>query len=205
MSIISTDELRARVETDLEEAALQDLIDGEEGWLAAELKGPLTGERTQTLWPRQAAPDDAAWRSGVILTQPLVWPAPNGPLWLLRPTDEVEVTDAGAAVTVRLLHSGWQIELSDSDASWEGPVVATYEPNDLDLVRRAVAGLCQITLADQGYVSQRFGNYNYQRFQNPGADVEQRAAWVRTLKPRIRAGSIGLRSAMLGDRIAVES
>lgn len=177
MSLLTTDEVRARIETELGDSDLQDAIDQEEADLAARI-GALSGSRTETFYP-----DHSAER-----------------LYLRRPTSAVTVTNDGDAVTLgdddgeyRLLAHGTVLHLVSD--TWGEVVTATYSPNDSDRVKRALIRLLRLTLTDSGNVtSERIGQYSYQKAQTPGADEATREAIIRSLLPNIGHTSLRVQS-----------
>lgn len=162
-----------------DDVAAQDVIDGEEAWLAARI-GPLTGARTETFYV-------GSGRSEAKLT-------------LRRPTDAVTVSDGGTAVAGASLRLGAtssaattigttirRIYSDGTNALWAGPNVAvTYEPTDEDAVRRVLYALLALA-ADLpgGFESERLGDYSRSR-GNAGATLEASRAVLASslLAPR---------------------
>lgn len=173
MSLVTVAEARAQnLGGGLTDAALQAKIDAVEAYLARRI-GPLTDDRTETFYPRRGAE----------------------PLFLRRPTDEVEVTDNGTLLVLgedsghyRLLYSGTVVELVDTDWTFGvygvGTVTVEYEPNDLVEVREAIIDLLRVGLAEGPYVSERIGEYSYSKAQAPGSLEATRRAIVNRLLPR---------------------
>lgn len=151
MSLVTPAKVRALVDTDLSDADLSDVIAREEAALARVL-GPLSGERTETLY---------------ISLHPA---ADELPIYLRRPTDAVTVTDAGVVITglVRLHAGGRAIERTDLGV-WTGPVATTYTPNDDLECERVVIELTRLTLTETGYLSETIGDYMYSRGARGGA------------------------------------
>lgn len=176
MSVVTRDEVRARVDTELDDTDLQLLIDDTEAELAGDI-GPLVGERTQTFWLDAGAVDE---------------------LLLQRRTDAVEVTDNALLIAdadVRLLHRGTLIRRALG--AWGGPVVeVVYTPNDLAAVKRVVIELLRLATADPTIDSETIGSYRYQRATLRHGDIETaRRLLIRQLIPRRRQGTIRVRSA----------
>lgn len=177
-NVLSTDAARVLVDTNLNDADLETVIGYEEAWLARRV-GQLTGERAQRLVPR-AYSDSSR-------------------LYLLRPTDSVEVSDAGtdldpAAFT--LVENGRAIEVVSgawvAAGLWPlGVVEATYTPNDEDEVKRVVIELLRLTLVETGFRAETIGAYSYTR----DSSGPQREALVRGLLPRRRAGTVPIASS----------
>lgn len=174
-SLVSPDEVQARgIGLELSDEALQDVIDEVESWLARRI-GPLTGERTETLYPRR----EDEW------------------LYLRRPADSITLDNAGTTVTAgesignyRLLYSGSVVQLIGID--WYlnatgiglGPVEVTYTPNDEAEVRGAIFDLIRLRQAEGPYVSERIGEYSYQKAQSAGAMDTARNAVLQRLTPK---------------------
>lgn len=172
MSLVSVADVRARnFGGDLSDSALQDVIDAAEAWLARAI-GPLSGERTETFYPRRG----------------------YEPLYLRRSTATVEVVNNGTTLTAgdsvgdyRLLYSGSVVELVHGD--WIsgldiGPVTVTYTPDDEPLVREAIINLIRINAAEGPYVSERIGDYSYQKAQAARSLDTARQAVVDSILPR---------------------
>ncbi len=182
MSTVTPADLQALgIGAGLETAALQAIIDEEEAWLEAELGGPLVGERTEYA--------------------PLLHLRPRtSVLWLLRRATEVEVDEDGTDITteVEVRPGGFRVARLPEGTPYTAPVSITYTPSDLLLVQRAVRLLVALTLADQahaGLVSEQIGSYSYNRGA-PGAAARARRAIVRSLQPRLGAGSVRLLSSV---------
>lgn len=164
MSLVSIEEVQARnVGRDLGDSALQDAIDAAESWLARRI-GPLLGERTQLLYPRRSAE----------------------PLYLRRFTSTVTIEDDGEEVDAAdyRLYDGFVIDRFQT--SWLGDIIsATYTPDDEAQVREAVIDLLRLNLAAGPYVSERMGDYSYQKAQASASYDVARNAIVRSIVPRI--------------------
>lgn len=178
MSLVTVAEVQALVSTDLADADLQDVIDREEADLVARI-GPLTGARTETFLP-----DHSAER-----------------LYLRRSTDTVTVTSDGTAVTLgeddgeyRLVKHGSALHLIND--TWGEIVTAAYTPNDQLRVVRVLINLIRLTVTDTGYVSERIGQYSYQRAQTPGAAEATREALIRSLLPNFGLTSMRLQGSI---------
>ncbi len=168
MSLTTEAEVRALVETALDDVSLQAVIDREEAWLARRI-GPLSGPRTVT------------YR----------YPDVRGVIQLDRPTDAVTVTDNAVATPIYL--DGYAIERQSG--YWTGPVSITSTPNDLDEVKRAVIQLVSLTLrGPNDLASEQIGSYSYQRFgaQGQSGAVNNRGAIVRSLQPPRHPTSVAL-------------
>lgn len=168
MSTVTPDQVRALIETELEDVDLQALIDREEAWLATQV-GPLTGARTVTFYP--GASD-----------------------YLMLPryaTDlaGLTVTDAGATVTnLRLAGSGFRLR---RETGWLGTVTVAYTPGDRAAVENAVIDLIKMRLADRGYQSEQIGSYGYSTGGGLAVD-RRRQRIVRTLRAPGNARTISL-------------
>ena len=171
MSLILVSEARARgIALPADDLVAQDIIDEQEAWLAQRI-GLLTGSRTQTFYV------------GIGWT--------HGKLGLARYTDAVTLVDGGTAVDsdhFRLVDRGSAVHHTYSAASqwWSGPYVeATYEPNDEDVVRKALFDL--VALAVQPvtpYESETIGAYSYSKGTGPVSPAAQKAAIVSSLLPK---------------------
>lgn len=173
MSLVSVAEVQARnVGAELSDSALQDVIDAAEAYLARHI-GTLSGERTETFYPRRG----------------------YEALYLRRSTDSVVVENNGDTLTAgdsvgnfRLLYSGSVVELVSGDwisGTDIGPVSVTYTPNDEALVKEAVVGLVRLNLSDGPFVSERIGDYSYQKAQGGGSSLEPaRNEIVKSILPR---------------------
>lgn len=174
MSLVTTDQVRALVDTDLSDDDLQAVIDREEASLARVI-GPLEGERTQTVYPDQH-PETA--------TLPVI---------LQRPTDAVAVQDNGLALDAtayRLHPDGRTVERTATWAWWVGPAAFTYTPNDTLEVERVVIELTRLTVTETGYLSETIGEYTYSRGARGGSLNPTEAArkkLIQTLMPPLAA------------------
>lgn len=172
MSLVTVAEVQARnVGGGLSTAALQAVIDAAEAWLAREI-GPLSGERTETFYPRRG----------------------YEPLYLRRTTNSVVVENNGSTVDLgedsgdyRLLYGGSVVDLIGTAWDWNattGPVTVTYTPNDEVLVKEAVIGLVRLNQAEGPYISERIGDYSYQKSQAGNSMDTARRALVDSLLPK---------------------
>jgi hypothetical protein len=171
MSLLTVDEFEDLIGTGADPSIIQDAIDREEAEMAHLLGGPLVGERTETY-------------------RPTLDPY-GGPVYLLRFTDSVTVTDSGATIGVRLLANGSAIERDWG--AWVGDVVVTYTPNDELRVRRALIELVREVLVperDRAAATDR-----------PPINEQRRMKMVRSLRPRLGHSTLRVR---LSDRITPE-
>ena len=175
MSLVSVADVQDRnLGGGLDDDALQDVIDAAEAFLTRHI-GALTGARTETFYPRRG----------------------YEPLYLRRTTNAVTVSNNGSAVTAgegwgnyRLLYDGSVVSLIS--AAWLpssagigiGPVTVTYTPNDEALVREAVISLIRVNLAESPYVSERIGDYSYQKPQAVGSLNTARSEIVKSILPK---------------------
>jgi hypothetical protein len=186
MSLVTPDQVRALVETDLDDTQLQEVIDREESMLATRI-GPLTGERSVTFYP-SAIPPTTGY--GLPLGRHV------------SDVADIAITDALQAVDadqVRLDHDGWGI--SRPGYLWVGPVVITYTPDDEDSVVAAIIDLVGLRLSTggsrTGLASENIGGYGYSLGSAGGASAAARtrrriiASLLRPLGPT----SIRLRGA----------
>lgn len=164
MSTLTVEEFETLVGTGLDETILQDAIDREEAELA-HLIGPLTGERTELLYP------GAGW---------------DGPVYLSRFTDAIdEVLDGSDTITTyRLVRNGGAIERSDT-RWYDGAVSVTYEPNDLLRVKRALIELVRDAVVPD--IDREAGQARDDREELAQA---RRARLVRALRPSIHHATL---------------
>lgn len=146
----------------------QDIIDKEVAWLARKLGGSLEGERTET------------FHVGYSRTA--------GKLSLRRYTSAVTLVDGGSAVAAdqyRLVDDGAAIERIEPNLPWwTGPyVVATYTPNDLDEIERALYDLVALAVAtgpsagvNLAVASETIGAYSYSVGGGAGTVAQSRIA-----------------------------
>lgn len=170
MTLPTLEEYRGRgIALPADDLVAQDIVDGEEAWLARRLQGDLEGGRTETFhvgYGRSA-----------------------GKLSLRRFTDAVTLVDAGTNVATdqyRLVDSGSAVErLEPNQPWWTGPyVAATYEPNDEAEIRRALFDLVALAATPvERYTSEQIGAYSYSG-GGAGSRVASRAVIVASLIPR---------------------
>lgn len=173
MSLLSVDEFEAVVGTGADPALIQEVIDREEAELAHALGGPLAGERTEVKRPGAGY---------------------DGPVYLLRFVDAVEVTDAGADLDedrVRIVAGGGALERVDG--AWRGTVEVTYTPNDELRVRRAL-----IEFVRDVIVPDRDREAGSSRPDTLETSERRRQRLVRSLRPRIEHTTLNIRTT---DRI----
>lgn len=176
MSTVLLSEARARpgISLPADDLVAQDIIDEQEAWLARRV-GQLTGSRTETFFV------------GLSAT--------HGKLALGRYTDAVAVADNGVTIDpsrIVLIDSGSAVLLGPAELTpwWQGPYVGvTYEPNDLDLVRKAIFDLLALTSTPvSGLSSEQIGSYSYSTGQAGGSAVastiQARALIASALLPK---------------------
>ncbi len=183
MSFLPIEALKARISSDLSDAALQDLLDEEERYLRLHF-GPLSGERTETFV--------LPWR-----------PTVTG-LYLARPTDTVTLTGAGNVIPTTdftFANDGVLVERVERAMTWRTPIIATYTPNDEPLIRSAIVDLIAARLAQMesgsgavefiqiGDYSRRFGSST----QSTGSVI--RADVLRRILPPVELTATRLRYA----------
>jgi hypothetical protein len=187
-TVVTVDQVKALVATDLSDSDLEDVIAREEAWLARRI-GALTGERTMLCYI--AAPDL------------------DMPLYLTRPTDEVTVDDDEIELEpsqVRLLGNGTIVERAD--AHWTGPTVSvTFTPNDDLEVERVIIELVRIGVSTTPFESERIGEYSYSR--GTGSAVRSAALLrddlVKELTPLRGPRTMRLQSSLKAPRIGAIS
>lgn len=189
-TVVNLPDARLRgIDLPSDDVVAQDLLDEQEAWLARRI-GQLTGERTETF---------------------LVGFSTAGKLALRRYTDSVVVTDAGSTVAAgyfRLIDNGAAIErtYSYSPQWWVGPyVTATYTPNDLLEVQRAIYDLAALAAEPASALdSEDLGDYAYTRGIGVRSIGVKRSAVATSLLPkRDPLLSVPILSRRLGDDDAV--
>jgi hypothetical protein len=178
-SVISPADVRALIDTPLDDSDLQTVIDREEGWLAT-VVGPLTGERSFTYYP-SSLPDTY-----------------HGTLSLRRHVgslDDVTVNDAGTDLdngVLRLVRNGWAIRRPTY--RWGGPVIITWTPDDQATVETVIIDLLRLRINDSGLASENIGGYGYST--GGGAAVDRRRdRLARSLLEPGRAKTVRVRGA----------
>ena len=154
MSLVSLSDAQDRAG----DGVTQDIIDEvEDAWTA--VIGPLIGERTETFF---------------LSNRRYRWMAVDG-VYLARPTNSVSVTTrtiGGDSVSLtagtdyRLLSHN-VIELIDTGEPWRDELLATYTPNDEEIVRSVIFDTLSYRQTPAGLQSIRIGAYSETFF--PGA------------------------------------
>lgn len=125
------------------ESVTQAMIDEEEAWLAIQV-GPLSGELTETYYlpSKLAGTVDA--------------------LYLSRRTDSVTAftSDGVARVDYRLVSEYIVERTYDADESWDDPLIVTYTPNDLVIVKGVIYDLLTYRTLPSNLQSVRIGAYS---------------------------------------------
>lgn len=174
MSLVTVEEVRALVATDVEDDTLQSIIDTQEAWLARRI-GPLADERTEHF----------IYAGGSIILQ------------LRRPTNGVEVEDNSEAIDdayIELRSDGWRV--ARTLGTWLGPIDVTYTPNDEILVKDVIIQMVRLALIPVGtapgdqesgiYESETIGEYSYRIAAGARTPEARRWALVNSLlAPRI--------------------
>ena len=141
MSLVDLADAQARAG----DSVTQDMIDGVEAWLATQI-GPLTGERTETFFLSERRNLDIV----------------DG-LWLSRRTDSVELTNDGDDLVVdtdyRLIN-GLLVQQISTGAAWLNTIVATYTPNDEEVVSEGIISLLTYSTLPTNIQSVRIGAYS---------------------------------------------
>ena len=154
------------------ESVTQEMIDGLEAWLAQQV-GPLTGERTETF----------------RLSERRNLAAVDG-LWLSRHTDAVTVTNDGDALvegTDFRLVGGLLIEHIPTGDAWGNTVVATYTPDDEDVLTEVIYDLLTYQTLPSNLQSVRIGAYSETYATGSANDPVVNASLARIL-PGTRLG-----------------
>jgi hypothetical protein len=184
MSYLTTEDVINFTGTTVAPATIQEIIDQEEAWLVRQI-GPLVGERTETFY--LAGPSDI--------------------LRLRRPTDSVEVEDAGTSLSdVEVRSNGWRVLRTAGWWGIVGPVTVTYEPNDELEIRRVLISLVRLALlviedpaVGNAFESERIGEYSYKKATGALTPVSIRRALVRSLQMPTAPGSLKLLSSVAID------
>lgn len=152
-----------------DDVVAQDIIDKEVAWLARKLGGPLEGSRTES------------FHVGYTRTA--------GKLSFRRFTDAVTLVDGVNTVPTsqyRLIDQGSAVERTEPNLPWwTGPyVAATYTPNDLSEIERALYDLVALSVTPvELHSSEQIGAYSYSG-GGTGNRAAARAVIVASLKPK---------------------
>ena len=162
MSLMTPAEIKAHVETDLTDAALQELIDAAEqdidtahGALATQTD-ELLGKKSLNLWP----------------TRPITT--------VTSITETVGATDTVlSADDYKLLHGGRQIERLSTGTNprieWGDRVKIVYAPEDETARRKGIlVKLVKFDLAYNGLASEKVGDYSSQSISQITTDERAR-------------------------------
>lgn len=148
------------------------------------LIGPLDDERTQTLYPGAGY---------------------DGPLTLARfvlDVDDLEVTDGGTAVAVRLLSDGRKRVggcIERVDGAWSGTVEVTYEPADEERLKRYLIEATRDALApDRERVPAEDRASASLHRDNADAALTR---LLRDIVPAPRGSSTRIRGSLVSDRV----
>ena len=168
MSLVVLADAQSRVG----ESVTQEMIDAAEE-LAVSIIGPLTGERTETF----------------RLSERRNLNTVDG-LWLSRRTDSVELTNDGDALVAdtdfRLVNGLLVERISDGEA-WGDTIVATYTPNDEELVVEGIYNLLTFQSLPANLQSVRIGAYS-ETYATGSANNPVFTATFAPVKPSLRLG-----------------
>lgn len=168
MSLVALATAQSRVGA----SVTQDMIDGIEAWLVTQI-GPLIGERTETFYLSERR--NQATVDG---------------LWLSRRTDTVELTNDGDALvdgTDFRLVNGLLVTHISTGAAWGDTIVATYSPNDEDVVTEVIYGLLTFSTLPSNLQSIRIGAYS-ETFATGGTAKPVVGSLVARVKPGASLG-----------------
>lgn len=168
MSLVVLADAQSRVG----ESVTQEMIDAAEE-LAVSIIGPLTGERTETF--RLSERRNLATVDG---------------LWLSRRTDSVTLTNDGDALvdgTDFRLVNGLLVEHVPLGEAWGDTIVATYTPNDEELVVEGIYNLLTFQSLPANLQSVRIGAYS-ETYATGGASNPVYTATFASVKPSLRLG-----------------
>ena len=168
MSLVVLADAQSRVG----ESVTQEMIDAAEE-LAVSIIGPLTGERTETF--RLSERRNLATVDG---------------LWLSRRTDSVTLTNDGDALvdgTDFRLVNGLLVEHIPLGEAWGDTIVATYTPNDEELVVEGIYNLLTFQSLPANLQSVRIGVYS-ETYATGGASNPVYTATFASVKPSLRLG-----------------
>ena len=154
------------------ESVTQEMIDAAEA-LAVSIIGPLTGERTETF--RLSERRNLSTVDG---------------LWLSRRTDSVTLTNDGDALvdeTDFRLVNGLLVEKIPLGEGWGNTIVATYTPNDEELVIEAIYNMVTFQSLPSNLQSIRIGAYS-ETYATGSATNPVYTAIFSSVKPSLRLG-----------------
>lgn len=168
MSLVVLADAQSRVG----ESVTQEMIDAAEV-LAVSIIGPLTGERTETF----------------RLSERRNLQTVDG-LWLSRRTDSVALTNDGDAlvdVTDFRLVGGLLVEYVPLGEAWGDTIVATYTPNDEELVVDGLYNVLTFQALPANLQSVRIGAYS-ETYATGSATNPVYTAIFSKVKPSLRLG-----------------
>lgn len=169
MSLVSL----ANAQTRAGDSVTQEMIDGVEEWLAAEI-GPLEGDRTETFYLSERRD------LGIV----------DG-LWLSRRTNVLtSLTNDGDTLTIdtdyRLINGLLVLHVS-TGASWGDTMVATSTLTDADQVVEAIYDLLTVRTIQPNLQSVRIGAYS-ETFATGGSTSPVVTSILGRIKPAVRLG-----------------
>jgi len=145
MSLVSPAEVRQLVTTDLDDAALQAIIDRVEAEVTARYGPPQddagTVEVTRTLWPM-----------GDVVFLPV------------EPAAIVAVVEDGVTLGADeySLYPAGVLQREPPNTPWIGPVTVTYRPvDDRPLRKQVIIDLVRLVLERTAMAEERIGDYGY--------------------------------------------
>jgi len=157
--MLTVAQARALITTSLSDAALEEVIEREEAWLARRI-GPLDGERAETFIPDSG--EEA--------------------LLLQRPASVIAVDDEGGSRDDDVDLRAWS-DVVLTTGVWSGTVTVTYTPDDEPEVARALISLVRLAVSESAFASESAQGYS------SATDVQAQrttrwAAWHGLLRPR---------------------
>lgn len=177
MSLVSLSDAQDRAG----DSVTQDQIDEAEEDLER-LIGPLVGERSETF---------------LFSERFHTWRTVDG-LYLQRYTDSVSLTHNGDALTegtdFRLLSHSIVERIHNSSTAWTMDMVATYEPNDEEIVRSVIYDLLTYRQTPAGLQSIRIGAYSETFFPSATAANNVDTVMGAMLRKILPAAGLGLTS-----------
>lgn len=176
MPTVTAAQVEKLMVTGLDAPTLTDLIAREEDWLANDPVvgiGPLTGERTLVIRPRDPFMDLRLQRA----------PDP----------DTLEVRDNGVTLTADQVALVSAAVIRRLDAPWTGPVVEVdVTPTDAGRVKIALFELIRLTISASPYRQESTEGHSYTR---PAELQQMREEIARGLDPHRGAASVHLTGA----------
>lgn len=188
MSLVSLEDVRARVATDLGDLELQQIIDAEEAELEQRI-GPLSGELEQSYSFELADEIEALYLSR---------PAVAGTVTIEDPTGT-----ALAPGDIRVTWQGRRVERAIG--LFGGPALARYTVADEQANRRRIIELVRIATTDPTVDSETIGSYTYRRATLTAEELERMRERIYSAALARPAGLRGLGTIAVRSRTATSA